>query len=255
MDEFDFEPNEFLEHLNYKLGPKTKTGLNTLVRIEPDEINAHKLKLGLAMAADEELHFMRQRQKNPNYQRQLHGWVYEEGLPPLPANATEYQRAYDLANSLSSTEVAKLIGGYGGIRGNKPTGAEGVELAANALYNASYGIDVLTGAPLNYKQNAGHLYDFHTHGQGPTRPEQDRVNKVFQETDGLEKLLLEEKTQDEIDTALLYSQHPKEMDALLKELPSSKRETSGWNPERSKMIENAKRWHFLKKQKKSPTVR
>jgi hypothetical protein len=235
---------DFLEHLNFALGEPTAKGLNTLVAIEPSPINAKKIALGLQMANDEEEHYMRKVQADPSYKRQLHGWVYEDGQPPHPKSSTEYQRAYDLANSLSAKDVAKLIGGYGGERGEKPTGAAGVELAADALYNASYGIDTLTGAPLNYKSNAGHIFDFKTHGQGPTRAEQARVNKLFQASSGLEKLNLGEKSLDDLATAELYARHPEAMEKLLTELPSSNRETSGWEPELKAMRSNAKRWNL-----------
>ena len=235
---------DFLEHLNFALGKPTPRGLNTLVPISPSSISANKIALGLQMAQDEEEYYLRQKQLNPDYKRQLHGWIYEEGQPPQPRNPREYQRAYDLANSLSSTDVAKLIGGFGGERGEKPTGQAGVELAADALYNASYGIDTLTGAPLNYKQNAGHILDFKTHGQGPTRPEQARVNKLFQATSGLDKLNLAEASLDDLGTAELYARHPEEMEQLLSELPSSNRERSGWQPELKAMRSNAKRWHL-----------
>ena len=161
---------------------------------------------------------------------------------PIPTNPVEYERAYELAKSLRSEDLAKLIGGYGGKRGNKPTGEKGIELAADALYNASYGIDTLTGAPLNYKQNAGHLLDFAKHGQGPTRPGQDRVNKVFQEYDGIDKIMMIEDTLDAIGTAELYAKNPAAM--LLLELPSSRRETKGWEPELKKCVIKCKRWHL-----------
>ena len=236
---------DFLEHLNFKLGERTATGLNTLVAVTPDPINTNKLLLGLQMAADEEIHYQRQRQLNPNYERQLHGWVYPDGGKPLPRNAAEYQRAYDLANSLSSNDVAKLIGGYGGVRGNKPTGRAAVELAADALYNASYGIDTLTGAPLNYKQNAGHLLDFAKHGQGPTRPEQARVNKAFQEYEGLDKLNIADDVAEKVRAASLYAKNPEAVTALLQSLPSSSRESKGWQPEIDAMARDARRYRML----------
>ena len=236
--------NEFLEHLNFALGEPTATGLNTLVAINPEPINTKKLAMGIQMAMDEEEHYLRQKQKDPNYRRQLHGWRNDLGNTPIPTNPVEYERAYELAKSLSSEDLAKLIGGYGGKRGNKPTGEKGIELAADALYNASYGIDTLTGAPLNYKQNAGHLLDFAKHGQGPTRPEQDRVNKVFQEYDGIDKIIMGEDTLDAIGTAELYAKNPAAMIKLLSELPSSRRETKGWEPELKAMRKNANRWHM-----------
>jgi hypothetical protein len=235
---------DFLEHLNFKLGQPTARGLNTLVPVTPEPINTTKLALGLSMAQEEEQAFLKARQLNPSHQRTLHGWEYPEGMRPQPKNPAEYQRAYELAASLSKSDVAKLIGGYGGERGDKPTGAQGLELATDALYNASYGIDTLTGAPLNYKQNAGHLYDFAKHGQGPTRPEQARVNKVTQEFDGMQKLNLLDETIEDVNAAQLYANHPEEMEALLNELPSSSRESKGWKPELDKMRANASRWHM-----------
>ncbi len=236
---------DFLEHLNFKLGEPTARGLNTLVPVTPEPISTNKLALGLSMAQDEEQAFLKARQLNPNHQRTLHGWEYPDGMRPQPRNAAEYQRAYELAASLSKGDLAKLIGGYGGERGDKPTGAAGLELATDALYNASYGIDTLTGAPLNYKQNAGHLYDFAKHGQGPTRPEQARVNKVTQEFDGMQKLNLLDETLEDVAAARLYSQNPEAMEALLAELPSSSRESKGWNPELNTMKANARRWHMM----------
>ena len=237
--------SDFLEHLNFALGEPTARGLNTLVAIEPDPINTKKLAAGFQMAIDEEEHFLRQKQQDPAYTRQLHGWRYDVGPTPMPVNPREYERAYDLAKSLSSKDVAKLIGGYGGERGNKPTGEAAIEEAADTLYNASYGIDTLTGAPLNYKQNAGHLLDFKNHGQGQTRPEQDRVNKTFQEADGMRKLLLAEQAIEDIRAAELYAQNPAAMEQLLSELPSSNRETKGWQPELNAMRNNAKRYHLM----------
>ncbi len=235
---------DFLEHLNFRLGEPTARGLNTLVPVTPEAINTTKLALGLSMAQEEEQAFLKAKQLDPNHQRTLHGWEYSEGMPPQPRNPAEYQRAYELAASLSKSDLAKLIGGYGGERGDKPTGAAGLELATDALYNASYGIDTLTGAPLNYKQNAGHLYDFAKHGQGPTRPEQARVNKVTQEFDGMQKLDILDNTLEDVAAARLYADHPEEMEALLAELPSSNRESKGWKPELDTMRNNAKRWHM-----------
>ncbi len=236
---------DFLEHLNFKLGEPTATGLNTLVSVIPEPISTKKLALGFSMAQDEEQAYLRAKQLNPNHQRILHGWVYPEGMRPQPKNAAEYQRAYELAASLHKDHLAKLIGGYGGKRGKKPTGSVGLELAADALYNASYGIDTLTGAPLNYKQNAGHLYDFAKHGQGPTRPEQERVNTVTQAYDGMKKLTLLDETLEDVAAARLYAQNPEAMEALLAELPSSNREYEGWNPELDAMKANARRWHMM----------
>lgn len=202
--------------------------------------------MGLQMAADEEMYYQRQRQKDPNYQRQLIGWIYEDGMAPIPRNPKEYERAYNIANSLKKEDLNKIArGGYGGERGNAPSGEKAVELAADTIYNASYGIDVLTGAPLNYKNNAGHVQAFANYGQGVTRPEQSRVNKALQEFEGMKKLLLAEKTIDDVNTAKLFAQYPEEMTALLNELPSSNRETSGWNPELKEMQKNAKRWQML----------
>ena len=237
--------SDFLEHLNFALGEPTARGLNTLVAIEPDPINTRKLAMGLRMAADEEEHFLRQKQKDPAYTRQLHGWRYDVGDTPMPANPSEYQRAFDLANSLSSKDVAKLLGGYGGERGNKPTGTAAIEEAADVLYNASYGIDTLTGAPLNYKHNAGHLMAFKEHGHGQTRPEQDRVNKALQAAEGLQKLTLIDDLEEQVAAAELYAKNPAAVTELLESLPSSNRETKGWNPELNAMRTNAKRWHMM----------
>ena len=236
---------DFLKPLNFKLGPQTSTGLNTLVAVDPGRIDVNKLRMGLQNAMDEELYYQRQIQKDPNYQRTLHGWIYEEGLPPIPRNLDEYARAEDVVRSLSIKDVKKLVGGYGGIRGEIPSGDAARLLATDTLYNASYGIDTLTGAPLDYVQNAGHLLDFHAHGQGPTRPEQERVNTITQNYDGMHKLLLLEKAMDDLATAELYAKNPAAMKTLLNELPSSKMERSGWNPELKEMDSNAKRWHLL----------
>ena len=237
----------FLEHLNFKLGNPTATGLNTLVATDPGQVNARKLDIGLKMASDEELHYQRAKQKDANYQRQLHAWVYTDDAPAIPREMATYQQAYDLAASLDAKNVAKLIGGYGGIRGNKPTGKTGVELAADALYNASFGIDTLTGAPLDYKHNAGHLLDFNNHGQGPTRAEQSRVNKVTQDFDGMHKLMLIDDTRDDLKNAQMYAAAPEAMEELLlNELGSSRRESDGWSPELNKMKADALRWHLTK---------
>ena len=236
---------DFLEHLNYALGEPTARGLNTLVAIDPDPIDPVKLKAGFEGAMAEEEHFLKQKQQNPNHKRELHGWRYDLGNTPMPVNPSEWNRAYAIAESLDKKSLGKLIGGYGGKRGNAPTGELAVEMAADTLYNASYGIDVLTGAPLNYKHNAGHLLDFKNHGQGQTRPEQARVNKTLQEYDGMEKLLLAEKTLDDIATAKLYAKHPEAMTELLQSLPSSSRETQGWNPELNAMKANAERWNMI----------
>lgn len=245
MDKRFANSEDFLEHLNFKLGEPTARGLNTLEAVEPEPINTKKLLLGLQMAADEETHYQRQKQVNPDYQRQLHGWVYPEGGSPLPRNAAEYQRAYEICASLAATDVAKLIGGYGGERGNKPTGTAAVELAADALYNASYGIDTLTGAPLNYKHNAGHLLDFAKHGQGPTRPEQARVNKAFQEYEGLDKLNIADDVIEKVRAACLYAENPEQVTQLLQSLPSSSRESKGWQPELDAMKRNARRYQMM----------
>jgi hypothetical protein len=237
--------SDFLEHLNFALGEPSATGLNTLVKVKPDPINTRKLAMGLRMAAEEEEHFLRKKQQDPSYSRQLHGWRYDVGDTPMPVNPSEYQRAYDLASSLSQTDAGKLLGGYGGKRGNKPSGAAAIEEAADVLYNASYGIDTLTGAPLNYKHNAGHLMAFKEHGHGQTRPEQGRVNKALQAAEGLQKLILIDDLEEQVAAAELYAKNPAVMEQLLSELPSSNRETKGWNPELNAMRSNAKRWHML----------
>ena len=244
VDKFAYA-NDFLEHLNFALGGPTARGLNTLVAVDPGQINTNKLLKGFEMASEEEMQYQRARQQDPSHQRQLIGWTYLDGAPPMPRNPREYERAYALASSLSSKDLNKLLGGYGGERGNAPSGQAAIEEAADTLYNASYGIDTLTGAPLNYKHNAGHLAAFKNHGQGQTRPEQARVNKTTQESEGMEKLLLIDDTVEAIKAAELYARHPREMEALLAELPSSKREAKGWNPELNAMRGNAKRWQMM----------
>lgn len=244
VDRFAYA-NDFLEHLNFALGEPTARGLNTLVAVDPGQINTHKLLKGFEMASEEEMQYQRARQADPSYQRQLTGWIYADGLPPIPRNPAEYERALKICASLSSKDLGKLLGGYGGERGAKPTGQAAIEEAADTLYNASYGIDTLTNAPLDYKHNAGHLAAFATHGQGQTRPEQARVNKTTQESEGMEKLLLIDDTIEDIKAARLYANHPQEMETLLAELPSSNRETKGWNPELTAMRGNAKRWHMM----------
>ena len=49
------------------------------------------------MAMDEEEHYLRQKQKDPNYRRQLHGWRNDLGNTPIPTNPVEYERAHELA--------------------------------------------------------------------------------------------------------------------------------------------------------------
>ena len=133
-----------------------------------------------------------------------------------------------------------------GERGNKPTGITAVEEAANTLYNASYGIDTLTGAPLNYKQNAGHLLDFKNHGQGQTRPEQDRVNKAFQEADGMRKLLLAEQKLEEIKAAELYSKNIQlRWNSCCLSYLAVIVKVKGWQPELNAMRKSAKRYHLM----------
>ncbi len=237
--------NDFLEHLNLALGEPTATGLNTLVAIKPEEISPRKLDLGLKMAVDEELDYQREKQANPNFKRELQHWRTVDGVT-VPTESAQWNQAYELAASLvtGNKGLSRLIGGYGNERGNAPTGDRGLEIAANALYDASFGIDGLTGAPLNYKHNAGHLLDFNTHGDGATRPEQARVNKVAQAFDGIEKMDLLEDAREDLAAAVLYSKNPQVITQLLSELPSSKRETKGWNPELNAMKKNAKRWHI-----------
>ena len=220
--------------LNFKLGPTNKDGKHTLIAIAPTKLSPVHLNQGLQAAIDEELFYQKAVQANPDYQRQLHGWNYVEGMPPMPANQSEYDRANVLAKSLSDTALNSLVGGFGKERGKQPVGAQRLELATDALYNASYGIDTLTAARLNYKQNAGHLNAFANHGQGATRPEQSRVNKAARETEGLEKLNALENAQEALATAVLYNKHPEAMDELFSELPHSRRESAGWEPERNK---------------------
>ena len=214
--------------------------------IDPEPINAKKLQMGLQAAADEEIAYQKAKQQDPNTKRQLHGWIYTDDAPPVPRNPAEWQRAYDLAASLKTGPggLNKLLGGYGGERGAAPTGKEAVEMAADYLYNASYGFDTLTGAPLNYKSDAGHLNAFKLHGNGQVRPEQQRVNRATQASEGMEKLLMLDENIDAIGVADLYRRFPKEMEELLSELPSSKRETKGWQPELNKMRADQKRYHW-----------
>ena len=230
--------------LNFALGPQTARGKNTLVAIDPTPLSAKHLQQGLQAAADEELHYQRAKQADPSYERQLHGWNYVDGLA-LPANSAEYGRARELAESLDANSLAKLVGGYGGERGNKPTGAKALELATDALYNASYGIDTLTGARLNYKQNAGHVHAFKNHGEGVTRPEQARVNKATQAAEGLEKLMVIDEAQDSLRAAELYAKDPVAFEQMLSELPHTKREHRGWNPELNKVKADAVRFHLV----------
>jgi hypothetical protein len=234
---------DFLEHLNFVLSEKPNTrGQYELIPADPGKVNPNKLRMGLQMAMDEEEEFLRAKQADPAAVRQLHGWVDVDGVS-VPRNTAEYARALELADSLSGTSRGKLIGGFGGERGKTPTGETARDLAASALYNASYGIDTLTGSPLDYKQNAGHLFAFAGHGQGPTRAEQARVNKVTRAAEGMEKLNLLQDTLEDLSTAELYARHPEEMEQLLSELPSKGART-GWNPELKAMRSNAKRWHL-----------
>ena len=239
---------DFLEVLNLALGEPTPRGLNTLVSIAPEPISAKKLQQGLRAASDEEIAFQRAKQQDPNAKRQLHGWIYSDDAPPVPRNPAEWQRAYDLAASLKTGPggLSKLLGGYGGERGAAPTGKDAVEMAADYLYNASYGFDTLTGAPLNYKADAGHLNAFALHGNGQVRPEQQRVNRATQDSEGMEKLLRLDESIDAVGTADLYRRYPAEMEQLLSELPSSNRETKGWQPELNKMRADQQKYHWNK---------
>ena len=56
---------DFLEHLNFKLGEPTARGLNTLVPVTPEAINTTKLALGLSMAQDEEQAFFKSKAIKP----------------------------------------------------------------------------------------------------------------------------------------------------------------------------------------------
>jgi hypothetical protein len=237
--------NDFLEHLNLALGKPTATGLNTLVSIEPDEINPRKLDLGFKMAVEEELDYQRKKQADPNYKRELKNWKTVDGVT-VPTELAQWNQAYELAASLvqSKKGLDRLVGGYGNDRGNAPRGDRALEIAANTLYNASFGIDSLTGAPLNYKYHAGHVLDFNNHGHGETRPEQARVNTVAQDFGGITKMDLLEDAQENLAAAVLYAKNPEAVTTLLNELPSSKRETKGWTPELNAMKANAKRWHI-----------
>ena len=230
---------DFLEVLNLALGPQTPRGLNTLVDIEPLPVNVNSIISALEEGGRQEEYTLKQRQLNPNYQRQLHGWNYDDTGRAYPKNDAEYARAYELAASLDSKSLGKLLGGYGGERGNAPTGPAGVEAAADYLYNASYGFDTLTGGPLNNLVNAGHIEAFNKHGSGAVRPEQEKVNKRLGDKEGLDKLLYEDDAIDKLRTAQLYAKYPEEMTALLGELPHSKRQHKGWNPELKEMRQTA----------------
>ena len=53
-----------------------------------------------------------------------------------------------------------------------------------------------------------------------------------------------EDARENLAAAVLYAKNPQAVTQLLTELPSSKRETKGWNPELNAMKKNAKRWHI-----------
>ena len=201
------------------------------------------MMFGFKMSSEEELDYQRKKQANPHYKRELLHWKTVDGVS-VPTDPAQWTQAYELAASLNKTNLRKLIGGYGGERGSVFMDNKALDLAADTLYNASFGIDVLTGAPLDFKHNAGHLYAFNKHGNGLTRPEQDKVNKVVKHFDGIKKLNILDDNLERLAAASLYAKHPKDMTKLLEWLPSSSRETKGWSPQLNKMIADCERWHI-----------